>query len=202
MIRTFDILISTLAMVVAALPMLLIALAIYCQDGRPIIFRQTRIGQGGRPFTIFKFRSMRNGLAEHRSGAAALGDNVEDRNKARQAFQTTQAGDPRITLVGRFIRRTHLDELPQFLNVMRGDMSLVGVRPDTPAQEHDYSRSYWIARHIYRPGITGVAQLHHIGGGIDARCASERVWLENRCLKLYFVLLVQTIFKVCKGNSL
>jgi lipopolysaccharide/colanic/teichoic acid biosynthesis glycosyltransferase len=104
-----------------------------------VLFRQVRVGLGGREFGIYKFRSMvRN--------AAAVGP------------YHTASDDPRVTRVGRFIRRTSLDELPQLLNVLAGDMSLVGPRPDVPAQRTLYAAADWQARCSVRPGITGLAQ--------------------------------------------
>ena len=105
----------------------------------PVLFRQTRLGLHGREFGMFKFRSMVK-------NAASIGPYF------------TSDNDPRITRVGRFIRRTSIDELPQILNVLRGDMSLVGPRPDVPAQRALYSDADWAQRCSVRPGITGLAQ--------------------------------------------
>jgi len=102
--------------------------------------RQTRLGLHGREFGMFKFRSMVK-------NAATIGPYF------------TTANDPRVTRVGRFIRRTSLDELPQLINVLRGDMSLVGPRPDVPAQRCLYSEADWAQRCSVRPGITGLAQV-------------------------------------------
>ncbi|HEY8360310.1 MAG TPA: sugar transferase [Ramlibacter sp.] len=119
--------------------LLLVALAIVLESGAPVLFRQQRIGAQGRPFEIWKFRSM-----------------VPD--AASRGPYHTDAGDPRVTRVGRFIRRTSLDELPQLLNVLRGEMSLVGPRPDVPAQQALYAPADWALRCSVRPGITGLAQ--------------------------------------------
>ena len=137
--RLFDVAVSTTVLLVAAPLMGAIAVAILLRDGRPIIFRQVRVGQDARPFEILKFRTMLK-------NAQAIGG------------ISTAAADPRITPLGRFLRKTSLDELPQLINVLRGDMSLVGPRPDTPQQERDYSPDDWRARCSVRPGITGLAQ--------------------------------------------
>jgi lipopolysaccharide/colanic/teichoic acid biosynthesis glycosyltransferase len=122
--------------------------------------------------------------------------------RARTRFRTTQPDDPRVTPVGRVIRKTHLDELPQLYNVLRGDMSLVGVRPDTPAQETDYSEEYWRFRHKLRPGITGPAQaMNPADGGMEGRCYWETVWIEHHSLPLYFRVLLKTVSKVLKMSS-
>jgi len=201
MIRLFDIALALLMLLLAGLPMLIVAVAIYAHDGFPVIFRQSRVGQGGRPFTIFKFRSMCLAPLDSRSGTVN-GTSREDKQQARATFQTTQANDPRITPVGRVIRKTHLDELPQIFNVLRGDMSLVGVRPDTPAQEVDYTEDHWRLRHRLRPGITGLAQVRNsAGGGMEGRLYWDTVWIEQHSLRLYFSVLFRTVVKVLKRNS-
>lgn len=130
---------SFLLLVLLSPILLLIGLAVALTSPGGALYRQTRVGLHGRPFTIYKFRSM-----------VANADQVG-------SFRT-QEGDRRITKVGRILRKTSLDELPQLLNVLKGDMSLVGPRPDTPQQEADYTPAEWKARHQVRPGITGLAQ--------------------------------------------
>jgi lipopolysaccharide/colanic/teichoic acid biosynthesis glycosyltransferase len=138
--RLMDVLISLAALLLLSPLFVLTALAIALESGLPVLFRQTRLGLGGREFGMLKFRSMRK-------NAAATGPYF------------TQANDPRITRVGRFIRRTSIDELPQIINVLRGDMSLVGPRPDVPAQRSLYTDADWAQRCSVRPGITGLAQV-------------------------------------------
>ena len=138
--RLMDVVLSLAALVLLSPLLLLAALAVVVDSGWPVFFRQTRVGQGGQPFSILKFRSMR-------TNAAATGPYF------------TQANDPRITGVGRFIRRTSIDELPQLLNVLWGDMSLVGPRPDVPAQQSLYRPEDWALRCSVQPGITGLAQV-------------------------------------------
>ncbi|MHB1668863.1 MAG: sugar transferase [Thiomonas sp.] len=137
--RLFDLATVLPAALLLALPMALVALAVWFDSGRPVLFGQLRVGRGGRPFKVLKFRSM-----------------VVDAE--RLGPQRTASGDPRITRVGRILRRTSLDELPQLINVLRGDMSLVGPRPDVPAQAADYTPADWALRCSVRPGITGLAQ--------------------------------------------
>jgi lipopolysaccharide/colanic/teichoic acid biosynthesis glycosyltransferase len=114
-----------------------IAIAVTSPGG--VFFRQVRVARGGGTFTIWKFRSMR-------ADAPQVGPHF------------TAAGDARITPVGRFLRRTSLDELPQLVNVVMGDMSLVGPRPNVPRQREEYTQAEWDARNAVRPGITGLAQ--------------------------------------------
>lgn len=137
--RLFDIIIAAL-LLLCSLPLFLpLALAIRLDSPGSPFYRQIRVGRSGRTFGMLKFRSM---VA----------------NADRIGGHSTAAGDARITKVGRFIRKTSLDELPQLLNVLSGDMSLVGPRPDVPAQEADYRPEDWVLRHRVRPGVTGLAQ--------------------------------------------
>lgn len=137
--RALDIVGALLALSLLWPVLLLAALAVALESGRPVLFRQLRVGLQGRTFTLLKFRSM-----------------VKDASARGPAFTT--GGDPRITRVGRFLRRSSIDELPQLLNVLRGDMSLVGPRPDLPSQAGGYRPEDWALRCRVRPGITGLAQ--------------------------------------------
>ncbi|MBX3096505.1 MAG: sugar transferase [Fimbriimonadaceae bacterium] len=128
-----------MALIVLGPLMLVVALWIALSSPGGALFRQTRIGKNCETFTILKFRSMV-------AGADQIG-----------SFRTN-AGDARITSVGKFIRKTSIDELPQLINVIKGEMSIVGPRPDTPKQEGDYTPEAWRERHRVRPGITGLAQ--------------------------------------------
>ena len=137
--RLTDIILSMAALVLLCPVLLLAALAVAIDSGWPILFRQTRVGLDGREFGMFKFRSM-------------------VKNAASTGPYFTDSNDSRITRVGHFIRRTSIDELPQIINVLLGDMSLVGPRPDVPAQKSLYAPSDWARRCSVRPGITGLAQ--------------------------------------------
>jgi lipopolysaccharide/colanic/teichoic acid biosynthesis glycosyltransferase len=169
--RAMDIVLAALALLLLSPVLLATALAVAVDSGLPVWFRQLRVGRGGRTFGMFKFRSMvRN--------AAAIGP-----------FNTS-ADDPRITRVGRFIRRTSLDELPQLFNVLLGDMSLVGPRPDVPVQRSLYSDADWATRCSVRPGITGLAQVELRSEGtedqrreLDLRYVREHsVWLDLKIM--------------------
>jgi lipopolysaccharide/colanic/teichoic acid biosynthesis glycosyltransferase len=138
--RVLDITLSLLALVALSPLLVPVCVAIVLDSGFPVFFRQTRVGRGGREFGMLKFRSM----VRH---AAATGPYF------------TAANDSRITRVGHFIRRTSIDELPQIFNVLTGDMSLVGPRPDVPAQQSLYRPDDWQLRSSVRPGITGLAQV-------------------------------------------
>ncbi len=149
--RPFDLSLLGLALLLAA-PLwavlaLAIALAVRLGDGGPALYRQQRLGLGGAPFVILKFRTMTVG-AESETGPA-----------------WTQRGDPRITRVGRVLRRFHLDELPQAVNVLRGEMSLVGPRPERPelAARIEREAPGFAARLHVRPGVAGLAQAEGVG---------------------------------------
>ena len=140
--RLMDIVLGLMALVLLAPVLLLAALAVALGSGLPILFKQTRVGLNGREFGMFKFRSM-------------------VKNAATTGPYFTGANDARITRVGQFIRRTSIDELPQIINVLLGDMSLVGPRPDVPQQQSLYAPQDWVQRTSVRPGITGLAQAMH-----------------------------------------
>ena len=148
--RTLDVLLSLLALLLLSPLLLAAAVAIAIESGRPVLFHQIRLGLRGREFIMYKFRSM-------------------VRDAAQRGPFFTAAGDPRVTRVGRFLRRTSIDELPQLLNVLKGDMSLVGPRPDVPAQRHLYTDAQWAQRCSIRPGLTGLAQALLRSSGTEAQ---------------------------------
>jgi exopolysaccharide biosynthesis polyprenyl glycosylphosphotransferase len=141
--RLFDLTVSACAIVLFAPVMLLVAAAISLEDGEPVMYRQERVGRDGKTFQILKFRSM--GLNAEKDGAT---------------FATV--GDARVTRVGKFIRRTSLDELPQLFNVLKGEMSIVGPRPERPVFVNQFEEKYprYAERHLMPPGITGWSQVY------------------------------------------
>jgi lipopolysaccharide/colanic/teichoic acid biosynthesis glycosyltransferase len=173
--RVMDVVLSLLA-TAALLPLMLVtSLAIALEGGFPVLYRQTRIGLGGREFGMFKFRSM-----------------VKNAETVGPYFTAT--GDPRITRVGRWIRRTSIDELPQLWNVVIGDMSLVGPRPDVPVQRALYSDAEWAQRCSVRPGITGLAQVVLRSQGSNAdRLALDLRYTQESTIWFDLKILVLTI---------
>jgi lipopolysaccharide/colanic/teichoic acid biosynthesis glycosyltransferase len=137
--RAVDLVLSIAGLLLLSPLLLAVAMAVLICDGRPVLFAHARLGWRGHEFRMLKFRSMVN-------NAAAIGPYY------------TASEDKRITRLGRFLRRSSIDELPQLLNVLRGDMSVVGPRPDVPAQRSLYTDAQWKERCSVRPGITGLAQ--------------------------------------------
>ncbi|MGA7615854.1 MAG: undecaprenyl-phosphate glucose phosphotransferase [Thermoanaerobaculia bacterium] len=177
--RIFDVVMASVALIVASPLIAVIAMAVWIEDRGPIFFRQTRMGLDGVPFEIIKFRSMRVD-AEEISGAV-----------------WAEKDDPRCTKVGRVTRRWSLDELPQLWNVVRGDMSLVGPRPERPEFVTQFRREFphYMLRHKVRAGITGWAQVHGWRGNTSVRMRIEHdlYYIENWSLLLDVKILVMTL---------
>jgi exopolysaccharide biosynthesis polyprenyl glycosylphosphotransferase len=148
--RLMDLFISIIATIVLSPLMLITAIAIKLDSPGPVIFKQTRVGQNGRTFNIYKFRSMC-------VDAEARKEELMDQNEM-DGFMFKIKNDPRVTKVGKFIRKTSIDELPQLFNVIRGDMSLVGTRPPTVDEVSRYKRGQW-RRISIKPGVTGLWQI-------------------------------------------
>lgn len=177
--RSLDLLGALLLLAVAWPFMILVALAILAEDGAPVLYRQTRVGLLGRPFELLKFRSM----AKEAEAAGA---------------QWAQKGDTRVTKVGRIIRKIRFDELPQIFNILRGEMSLVGPRPERPEFVESLARKipYYHERHCVKPGLTGWAQLQYPYGASE-KDALEKLrydlfYVKNQSLLLDVMILLQT----------
>ena len=149
--RVFDLVISTLAIICSLIITIPVAIAIKLTDGGPVFYRQTRIGLRGKTFKMIKFRSMV-------VNADALKKELAEKTGQADRFIFKMKDDPRITKVGHFIRRFSIDELPQFLNVWMGDMSVVGPRPPLPEEYERYNKLY-ATRMLVKPGITGPWQV-------------------------------------------
>ncbi len=195
--RSLDLMIAAVCLVITSPLILLIVLIAYARDGAPIIFKQKRVGASGKTFEIFKFRTM---VAGSDFPTVDRGASREALVEARARFRTATKGDTRVTEFGKVLRATHMDELPQLLNVILGDLSLVGVRPDTPLQEVDYPAEYWQIRHRFRPGITGPGQIYG-SANVEERMDNEMQWLSDPSIGRYFRYLVLTIVKVVKRDS-
>ncbi len=173
--RILDITVSSVALVVLLPIMAICALLTLLTDGHPILFRQERVGYKGRPFTLLKFRTMRN----------ELGPNGKPPSDSE-----------RITSLGRFLRKTSIDELPQLWNVLKGDMSVIGPRPLLPEYLPYYSERELI-RHSVRPGITGLAQISGRNTQLwDDRLELDAQYVENWTLRLDSKIFFRTIGNV------
>lgn len=174
--RTFDIIASSTLLILSLPVMLFAAIAIKLESAGPVIYRQPRVGLGGNLFDVLKFRSM-----------------CADAEKDGKP-QWAQAGDSRVTRVGRFMRLTRIDELPQLLTVLKGEMSLVGPRPERPyfVDQLVQQIPFYGARHSVKPGVTGWAQVrHHYGASVDD--ASDKLQYDLYYVKnhtLFFDILV------------
>ena len=191
--RALDILISAAGLIVLSPLMLIIALAVRAASRGPALFTQKRAGRRGRPFRILKFRTMCRDAEERISEVISVDELAEPMYKLRS--------DPRVTRVGRFLRRTSLDELPQLFNVLRGDMSLVGPRPEEVWLVERYGETERF-RLDMRPGITGPMQVHGRGElNFQERLAVEREYVENYSLRKDIKILVRTVFIIIRGQG-
>ncbi len=181
--RLVDLAGASVGLVLSAPLLVLLAAVIKRQspDG-PVLFRQTRIGAGHRPFTLYKLRSM-----------------APDAAARDHAAQSTARNDPRILPIGRFLRRWNLDELPQFWNVLRGEMSLVGPRPERPYHVDQLSSTvpHYLPRHLAKPGMTGWAQVNGLRGdtSIEQRIQHDIYYIENWSLWLDIQIMLLTLVR-------
>jgi len=187
--RVFDI-VCALILIVLTLPIMLItALLIIFEGGFPVFYRQERVGLNGRLFNVIKFRSM--------------GTDAEKDGKPRWAT----GNDSRVTRVGRFIRKTRIDELPQLISVLKGDMSLVGPRPERPFFVDQLTRDipFYAVRHSVKPGVTGWAQVrYHYGASVEdsaEKLQYDLYYVKNHTLFLDVVVLFETVGVVLTGKG-
>ena len=191
--RLIDVVFSLLIMVLLAPLWLVIAVIIKISSEGPILFRQERVGINGQPFTMYKFRSMRVD-AESETGPVWV-----------------KGEDPRVTLIGRILRMLHLDEIPQCINFLRGDMSLVGPRPERPffVEKFRAEIPLYMRRFNVKPGLLGWAQAKHefdmnsedVVGIARDRLEYDLHYIENMSLKLDMKIIFQTVWFVLSGKS-
>ena len=185
--RLFDITVSLIGVVILSPVLLLVAIAVKIDSRGPVIFKQQRVGKNGKVFNIYKFRSMCVGAEKTGSGVYS------------------EKGDARVTRVGKFIRATSLDELPQFFNIIKGDMSLIGPRPVLtyyPYKWEEYTEEQLI-RFKVRPGVTGWAQVHgRKTNTVEARFNYDNYYVEHLSFWLDFKIFFMTIKTVftSEGN--
>ena len=170
MIRTFDVLFSVIILIIFSPIIFIILILIWIFDGRPIIFKQPRVGYKGKEFVIFKFRTMKNVFFKH------------------EEF--------RVTVLGKILRKTSLDELPQLINVLRNEMSLVGPRPLPKNIENKINKFFKKKRRQILPGITGMSQINFTGQDrkLKQKIQLDLKYIDNYNIKNYFKILLQTPF--------
>jgi exopolysaccharide biosynthesis polyprenyl glycosylphosphotransferase len=176
--RGFDLVVSILGLVLLSPLFLILAVGVKCSSPGPILFRQTRVGYKRRPFEMLKFRSLRQNKEENTAW--------------------TKDSDPRRTKFGAFIRKTSLDELPQLINVLKGDMSLVGPRPELPHFVEQFRETipYYMVKHQVKPGMTGWAQVNGLRGdtSIEERIEKDLWYIEHWSPWLDLRILFKTFF--------
>lgn len=179
--RISDLIGASIALVLASIPMLLVSIIIKLTSPGPLIFSQVRVGLHNREFKMYKFRSM----------------DMQTPETEKKAWTT--ANDPRVTPIGRFIRKTSIDELPQLFNVLKGEMSLVGPRPERPFFVEKFKEEIprYMIKHQVRPGMTGWAQVNGYRGdtSIKRRIEHDLYYIENWTLSLDFKIMFLTVFK-------
>ena len=197
--RLFDITAAVVALLLLCLPLLALTLLVAAKLGRPAFFRQVRPGLHGKPFEMVKFRTMR-------TDAERLKPLLEPFNEMDgPAFKMTN--DPRVTPLGRFLRRTSLDELPQLWNILHGDMSFVGPRPERPQFVDMLANEirYYDVRHSMKPGLTGWAQIRYsYGASVDdarRKLQFDLYYVKNNSLVLDTLILAETVRVVLFGEG-
>ena len=183
LIRCLDILICCVALTVLAPLYFVIGFGVWYSSGLPIIFSQKRVGKSGLEFSIYKFRSMTS-------------------SEQRTTVKQSHLEGHRLTKIGNFLRSSNFDELPQLINILRGEMSVVGPRPHELTQDREFTVDFELykTRKLVRPGLTGWAQVNGYNGPITStdfikkRIILDIYWIEHLSLRLYFKIIVKTIF--------
>lgn len=191
--RAMDIGIALCGLLILAPLLVLTGIAIMSESRGPVFFKQTRVGRKGAPFTIYKFRSMATDAESRRAGLLAQSD--------REGICFKSESDPRITRVGRVIRRLSIDELPQMINVLRGEMSIVGPRPALPSEVAQYPRRA-LGRLAVKPGITGLWQVSGRAQiGFDQMVEMDLAYAASRTLLVDLYLILRTFGAVTSGKG-
>jgi exopolysaccharide biosynthesis polyprenyl glycosylphosphotransferase len=187
--RAIDIALSSCVLIIGFPFLLITALMVRIDSKGPVIFKQRRVGKNGKVFTMYKFRSM-----------------VIDAEAGGQKWAVVN--DPRVTRIGRFLRKSHLDEMPQFWNVLKGEMSLVGPRPEMPFFVDKFKKElpYYTRRLVIRPGLTGWNQIHYRNyqesiEEITNRLKHDFYYIENMSLQLDIEIIIRTAIRVFKGHG-
>jgi len=186
--RPFDLFVAAIGLLVAAPVLLVLAVIIKLTSKGPVFYVQERLGRGGKPFNMYKLRTMRV-------------------DAEKDGPKWCAQGDPRVTPVGRFLRKSHLDELPQLLNVLRSEMSLIGPRPERPCFVEQLKKDIplYTARLAVRPGVTGLAQIKHRADqtidDVQAKLGYDLEYIRRACLLLDLQIVALTAVKMVIGRS-
>lgn len=191
--RVFDLVFASIALLLSLPLMAVVALLVYLEDGPPVIFRQTRVGRNGQQFQMYKFRTMVK-------NAEQLQDQLVTRDSHGNVVHKTPQ-DPRITRVGRILRRFSLDELPQLLNVIFGTMSLVGPRPEIPYLVEQYE-PWQRQRFAVLPGMTGWWQINgRSDKPMHLHTEDDLYYIQHRSLWLDLRIILRTVWVVLIGKG-
>lgn len=183
--RILDIIVATIGLVISIPIIIVFGFLIKKEDGGPVFYKQDRLGKDGKIIFIYKLRSMR--INSETNGAI-----------------WAEKNDPRITKVGKFIRKTRIDEIPQFLNILKGEMSIIGPRPERPTLTMEFNDQIpgFINRLVIKPGLTGYAQVH---GGYDIspedKIKEDLYYIKNRSVFLDFSILFRTVKVIFTGEG-
>lgn len=198
--RVFDVIGSVVGLVVASPILLGVGIAVRLDSPGPVLFRQVRLGLGGRPFTVLKFRTMHLS-ADERRHQDHIRELLPAVGTADEAIWTPIVADPRVTGFGSFLRRSHLDELPQLVNVLRGEMSLVGPRPPIPYEVELYE-PWHLPRLSVLPGLTGLWQSRGWGQlsfGEGVKLDIE--YVKRRSFGLDVRIILRTLWQLLRGRQ-
>jgi lipopolysaccharide/colanic/teichoic acid biosynthesis glycosyltransferase len=200
--RVLDIVGSATLLILLAPLLCAIAIAIRLDSPGPALFRQRRYGRDLKPFTVHKFRTMQNGVPEdhHREFVTGLISEGTPRQAAPpRRYKMTE--DPRVTSFGRFLRRSSLDELPQFWDVLRGEMSLVGPRPPIPYEVEQYP-PHWLARFAVKPGVTGLWQVNGRSDvTLEEMVRLDIEYIRRRSVWLNVIIMARTVPAVLSARG-
>jgi lipopolysaccharide/colanic/teichoic acid biosynthesis glycosyltransferase len=198
--RILDLAVASIGLVLASPGMAIIAAAIRTESPGSVLFRQRRLGMGGRPFTVYKFRSM-HAAADEAAHREYVGRILRRTGIPEEATWVPIDADPRVTRLGGFLRRSHLDELPQLLNVVRGEMSLVGPRPPIPYEVELYE-GWHLRRLSVVPGLTGLWQVKGWGKlPFDEGVALDLEYIERRSFWFDLRITARTLWQIVTGRQ-
>lgn len=201
--RSLDLAASLLGLVLVSPILALVAISVKLESRGPVLFRQERLGVGGRPFTLYKFRSMFSSAEQerHRDHARELIRGVGSPDRDGEKVWVPIAADPRVTRLGAFLRRSHLDELPQLINIVRGEMSLVGPRPPIPYEVEVYE-PWHLRRLSVIPGLTGLWQATAWGRiSFDEGVALDLEYVDRRSFGFDLRLIGRTLWQIATGRQ-